>query len=195
MSVDDDTKGSEGSIKVDDIKGSKRSIYVDGACNKLTGAYGWASVTDCKGKCLLTHYRDTVFAESAFEFMGFESKTKGSFTVIRAKFSDVVSQQCNGAELVAMVAGLQIMKAHPAEFSFLYSDSNTVVRSWSNGISNAKDPKKLKLIKQCMLLKAETGDRVKFVSGDDNVADLGFHKKKRKRVDDVNEPDPKRRKI
>jgi ribonuclease H-related protein len=63
-------------------------------------------------------------------------------------------------------------------------DSDLLVKYWARGhISVAKrktiDPSKLVLINECAMLLKEfesRGGKLLKISGDDNLADLGFHK-------------------
>lgn len=156
-------------------------IYTDGACNKTTAPYGWGSVVDGTGVCLLTKHRSDVFKESKmFEFVEVKGPNKKAYTVIRVKFDGVTSQQNNGAELAAMVAGLMIATAQVGTYTTLFSDSQLLLDYWSLGTYNITNPEKVALVQECTKLRKSLGSSLvcKYVPGKLNKADLGFHKGK-----------------
>ena len=161
-----------------ETKNSKEDIvYCDGGHNSQTGKDAWGSVVDkdgydlvSKNKHLLTDFilRDEILP------------LKGKRTIIVANFNDVKSQQNNGAELMAMVAGLRICleKNHKV----LASDSELLVKWWSNKLNDDKrsimDPRKVNLIDELIILRKkfeQIGGSIIKISGDDNKADLGHH--------------------
>lgn len=151
-------------------------LYVDGACNKNTEGYGWGSVTNDLGE-------DQLKPEEHPDLLIVNKKCPvGSRNVIIAKATDVQSQQNNYAELLAMVAGIRIGLEKGVKT--IYSDSQLIVTYWSLGNVNPKtwkamDPKKQKYITLCSSLRKafeSKGGKIVKISGDDNLADLGYHK-------------------
>lgn len=159
-----------------------RVIYVDGGKNKFTGENAYASVVDGYGNDLLNFYRGLLTDMTLITV----SLPKGIRTVIVARFSDVESQQNNGAELLAAVAGLRIaifLSTNGYLIEHVLSDSQLIVEYWSNRLkedsANTMDPIKVRFINELIELKSKfslfNGLLTK-ISGDDNLADLGFHR-------------------
>jgi ribonuclease HI len=153
-------------------------IYTDGSCGKHTFKQGWGSVVDEKGCDLLTGDDEAC--------KGFVTRIErlpvGCRRVLITEFNDVNSQQNNGAELVALIVGLRIA-LRSSSVKIVCCDSELLTRWWSNGHIAKKtrrrmDPTKLTLIFECTRLRAEfekIGGEVRKISGDDNLADLGYH--------------------
>ena len=85
----------------------------------------------------------------------------------------------NYGELLACYHALKI--ADQKEIKKVFGDSKLVINYWSKGFMNkGKLPLKTnKLIKSVARLRKkfeENGGSVEYISGDDNPADLGFHK-------------------
>ncbi len=85
----------------------------------------------------------------------------------------------NYGELLACYHALKI--AAQKGIKKIFGDSKLVINYWSKGFMNkSKLPLKTnKLIKSVARLRKkfeENGGRVEYISGDDNPADLGFHK-------------------
>ena len=161
---------------------STTTLYVDGAMNKTTGKVAWGSVVDENGVDQVPHYRNLLG-----DMVLREEKLPKSVvrTIIVVEFGDVKTQQNNGAELVALVAGLRIAHANPY-IAKIYTDSGLIRNYWSKGYigkeTKAKmDPKKLKYIEEVTKLRKEWKGELLRVEGDDNLADLGFHVKKCKK--------------
>lgn len=153
-------------------------IYVDGGHNKFTGKVAFASCVDSKSKCLLTKYSH--YFEDITEKV--VDLPVGTRTVHISNFNDVTSQQNNGAELMAMMAGLRIALT-TKKYNLIYSDSSLVIDYWSKSLrknqEKGKDPEKVKIIREVISLRAQfekMGGRIEKISGADNLADLGFHK-------------------
>jgi len=149
-----------------------QTIYVDGGQNKLTQKVAWGHVVDENGRDLLCSHLDLL------EDMTLQTAPiSGGTLVIVADFAGV-NQQNNGAELMAMVAGLRIALETGA--SQLCSDSDLLVTYWSRGHCNdLGDSRKVALIKECASLRRKfekAGGKIVKISGDRNPADLGFHK-------------------
>ena len=148
-------------------------VYVDGAMNRSTGEYSYASVTDRNGNCLI---RDNTDLCSEFE-TEVVSLPVGIRTIIKCKFPGV-KQQNNGAELIAAIVGIRIAKRyHKRE---VYSDSQLIVSYWSKKVDPKKrsqlGEEKYQLILQLIdELKNSNVTLVK-VPGDSNPADLGYHR-------------------
>ena len=153
-------------------------LFVDGSCNKHTNNCGWGSLVGETKLKILEENTDLL------QDMNITTvKTpKGECKVIISKFNDVASQQNNGAELIAMVAGLRIALKHKCKF--ICSDSSLLVNYWSQNIITSKtkskmDPLKYKYIQECYELRKQfesNGGKILKISGDNNPADLGYHK-------------------
>lgn len=166
-------------IEDDESFNSPTILYSDGAMNKTTGEYAWGSVVDQDGGDVLHLYRDIIYD------MNIKEKTLprgiGDRLVIVTKFNDVKTQQHNGAELLALVVALRIAKECSSVHT-IKCDS-AVVLSWvTKGplpVTRKKmDPLKLKYIEEGIKLRQEfilRGGVVEKISGDDNLADLGYH--------------------
>jgi ribonuclease HI len=64
----------------------------------------------------------------------------------------------------------------------VFSDSKLILNFWSKGYCKIEDEQTLKIIKDVVVLRKifeEAGGSVNYVSGDDNPADLGYHRPKR----------------
>lgn len=151
------------------------SLYTDGCCNPKIGAC--ASVTDKNGNDLIGPFSNFL---SHFEcFNGLTTKTYNNRLVYCIMFTDVSSQQNNGAELVAMIVGLLIALYY--NYTTIYCDSQLIIDSWSIKESKIiKDPYKKRLQMYCVELATEfrkRGNIVK-IDGGSNPADLGFHRNK-----------------
>lgn len=165
-----------------------RSIYVDG------GAGGWVQklglgnvslgqVTDSEGNSLLNLYQQDLDLPMPIQ----EVVISGIPThAIVCDFRDpnAVQQKNNEAELVALMAGLQIALQCDAEV--VYSDSQLILEYWSQNHVNAKKrkvlaqeaPTKLATIEKCSQLRRAfegKGGILRKVSGAQNPADFGFH--------------------
>ena len=150
-------------------------IYVDGCCNSTIGSC--SSVTDKDGNCLIKKYK--AFLDHCSFLFDFNYKNHNNRIVYEIKFDDVKSQQNNGAELVAMCIGLLIgIYFNKLE---LYSDSDLMVKYWSNKESKTiKCKRKAKIQRYCIELAdyyKSMGGKIIKIGGDCNPADLGFHKK------------------
>lgn len=151
-------------------------IYVDGGHNKETGDEAWGCVTDSIGNCLIkdnTYLLDDLSIKEV-------NLPVGKRHVLIAKFKDVVSQQNNGAELLALLAGLRIALRNKA-IKVIKSDSQLLISYWSIGAVNRKnmDETKLKFIDEIIILRKQfeyMGGTIVKISGNDNKADLGYHR-------------------
>lgn len=159
----------------------KNVIYVDGAFNNTTRPYGYGSVVDCKGKDLIKHHK---FLLNDMELEKVILPV-GKRRIIKAFFEEVEHQN-NGAELLAAIAGMRIV-LYMSKFeeyepiNTIYCDSSIIVDSWSNKMSKTVTGDKAKYIAELIRLKKKLlkiNCRLMKISGDDNLADLGFHVKK-----------------
>lgn len=149
-------------------------IYVDGGHNKMTGEVAFASVVNGNGKDLVNCYID-LFDD--IELRDVELPV-GERTVAISNFNNVTSQQNNGAELLALIMGLRIA-LYNTKYTTIYSDSSIVSEYWANGrYSDNLGADKIARIRELIKLKHEFNGEIIKISGDDNLADLGFHKKK-----------------
>ena len=152
-------------------------IYVDGCCNRDSGNCGWGSVCDHNGYPLLNDH-SSLLSDMTLQDV---NTPKGFQKVIISRFSDVQSQQNNGAELLGMVAGLRIANKYGAKF--ILSDSQLIVQYWSlDKVSPATkkkmDPLKYKYIQECCVLRKQfesNGGKIVKIGGHENPADLGYH--------------------
>lgn len=160
----------------------ERVIYVDGGHNRITGKNAFGSVVDGFGNDMLNYYRDLLKDMELITV----NLPKGIRTVIVARFSDCESQQNNGAELLAAVAGLRIaifLCSNGYLINHVLSDSKLIVEWWCNKLKEERsikmDPNKVRYIEELISLKSNfslfQGSLTK-ISGNDNLADLGFHR-------------------
>jgi ribonuclease HI len=159
-------------------------IYCDGACNKNTNNEGWGSVVDDENKDLLS------LNKKLLGDMKLEDKNlpKENRTIISCKFEDVKQQQNNGAELLSFVASLRIgiKNFQDSDINIIYTDSDLLYKWWSLGKINKKtlesmDSNKKLYLEECYRLRKEyeqRGGKIEKIKGDDNKADLGWHRKK-----------------
>jgi len=152
-------------------------IYVDGAHNKVTRDEAWGSVVDQNGKDLIEPYKHLL------DDMVLTTKNLpvGTRTLIIAKFNDVSTQQINGAELLSLIAGIRIAKE--IKCLTVCSDSKLMTDYWSKRLkpeSKLKmDPLKSNWVEYLIKIRQnfeKIGGKIEKISGDDNPADLGFHK-------------------
>lgn len=153
-------------------------IYTDGGHNKSTGDEAWGSVVNKNGKDLLDEYKH-LFTDMTTRI---ENLPVGARRIIISKFNDVISQQNNGAELLALVAGLRIA-LFKKDVGVIRCDSDLMIKYWSKNLKDSTrekmDPLKSKYIDELIKLRKEfekIGGVIEKISGDDNLADLGFHK-------------------
>ncbi|WP_151060478.1 ribonuclease H family protein [Borreliella turdi] len=87
----------------------------------------------------------------------------------------------NFGELLALYAALKI--ALKENVINIFGDSKLIIDYWSKGIYNGKKLKQITidLIKKTVKLRKkfeEQGGKISLISGNENIADLGFHKAK-----------------
>ncbi|WP_215537464.1 ribonuclease H family protein [Borreliella bavariensis] len=87
----------------------------------------------------------------------------------------------NFGELLALYAALKI--ALKENIINIFGDSKLIIDYWSKGIYNSKKLKQItiNLIKKTVKLRKkfeEQGGKISFIPGNENIADLGFHKTK-----------------
>ncbi len=157
-------------------------IYVDGAMNKTTGKNAWGSIVDQSGQDLVK-YNENLSPDFKYET---QQLPVGERVIIVCFFPGVV-QQNNSAEMISLLFALRLV-SHQRMFpnvKKIHSDSSLLVDYWSQGKINPKtrdsmDPTKLKCLLECAKLRSEfekRGGKVVKVSGLNNLADLGYHKK------------------
>lgn len=154
-------------------------IYVDGGCNSHTEGNAWGSVVNKDGVDLIEPYQQLL------SDMKLEKRVlpKGPRGVIVCNFNDVSSQQNNGAELLAMVAGLRIAiysYQNGIQIPYILSDSKLIVEYWSKKVTDGKtyDPLKLQFIQYCIVLRQHyesLGGSILKIGSEKNLADLGWH--------------------
>ena len=137
----------------------KPGIYFDSGTGRGLGVE--ISVTDETGNNLLSDKKFKRHLDKAGHFI----------------LQDVSN---NYGELLACYHALKI--AGKEEIKKIFGDSKLVINYWSKGYMNKnKLPLKTKkLIKSVAVLRKkfeENGGKVEYISGDDNPADLGFHRR------------------
>jgi ribonuclease HI len=155
-------------------------LCADGGQNGSSGDEGWASVVDANKMDMIEKYV-YLFSDLNLKKVNLP---EGKRTVIVAKFDDVKKQQSQGAELLSMLAALRIA-LEMKNVKEIRSDSQTVVNFWSKGHIGAKSvgrlcQKKKDYINDVTLQRRgfeSGGGQIVKISGDKNLADLGFHKK------------------
>jgi ribonuclease HI len=154
-------------------------LYCDGGMNRHTGGEGWGSVVDQNGKDLVSVNRE-LLSDLVIKTVTLP-RNIGVRDILVSSFTDVASQQTNGAELLAMLTSLRITKNNPV-FNVINCDS-AVILCWTNKgpqpqTEKKMDAKKLQYIREAITLRKEfesRGGKVVKISGDDNLADLGYH--------------------
>lgn len=152
-------------------------IYVDGGHGKYSGHEGWGSIVDDNG--------DDLLAKHSFLFPDMDVKKvslpKGERYIIVSSFSDVKSQQNNGAELLAMIAGIRIA-LYSGKYFEVRSDSQLCVKYWSKNLTKSSSKKlsaeKISWINMLISLRKkfeEGGGNIVQIKGSENIADLGYH--------------------
>jgi ribonuclease HI len=155
-------------------------LYSDGGMNKTTGDEAWGSVVQQDGKDMIGVYPELLKDMNLKEV--FLPRDIDKRTIATAKFNDVATQQHNGAELLALVVALRIAKESESIIC-IKCDSATII-SWSQkgpqSVTKAKmDKNKLMYIEEAIKLRKEfekRGGVIEKISGDDNKADLGYHR-------------------
>lgn len=170
--TDENISIRETDLNVDSIS----EIYVDGCCNKKVGSCG-SVICFANGKRIdLLHHFEYLFTDLKIETVNVPI---GNIKIIKVNFPGL-QQQNNGAELLAMVAGLKIA-LQMKNVKRILSDSQLIVDYWSKNMSKTiTDVNKRFYINECIKLRKlfeERGGEIIKISGDDNLADLGFHKK------------------
>lgn len=154
-------------------------LYCDGACNSDTEGNAWGSVVDRNGNDLIGNYIPL------FPDMFIEKKLLpvGERFVIICNFSNVTTQQNNGAELLSMVAALRIAIYcinNGCLINYILTDSSLILNHWSLGKKNSDklDELKIRYINECTYLRQiyeNSGGNLLKISGSKNKADLGWH--------------------
>jgi ribonuclease HI len=153
-------------------------IYTDAGMNKITGDEAWGCVVNENGFDLIETNLHLL------KDMKISNKKLpcGYRFVIQSKFNDVSSQQNNGGELQALVAGLRIAIQNGVKE--VCTDSDLLYKWWSLGKVNGKTWNKMDILKQGFIqdlvdlrknFESKGGNLVK-ISGNINKADLGLHR-------------------
>lgn len=151
------------------------TIYVDGGYNNFTKPDAYASVVNGYGIDILNSVPELINDMNIKEV----NLPIGKRFITVVNFTDVTTQQNNGAELIAAVIGLRLaiyFNSIGILVENVCSDSQLIVDNWSKYLSKtAKDYNKIKYINELISLRKNfTGNLVK-ISGNKNPADLGFH--------------------
>lgn len=80
----------------------------------------------------------------------------------------------NYGELLGMYLALEI--ARKLGYTDVYGDSKLVIYYWSKGSYNELPKETVKLIEQVTKNRKSFGGNIRYINGDYNPADLGFHK-------------------
>ena len=152
-------------------------IYFDGGTGLsavLDRPVAESNVTDEAGKPLLSQ---TLFfsVPEAYRF---------GFYIERDSYKTILFPQEDGftnnfAELYAFYLALMSEPDDPASFLPIYGDSELILNKWSQGRIHVPDERTQLMAHQVMLLRQEFeyyGGQIMKISGDENPADLGFHK-------------------
>jgi ribonuclease HI len=162
-------------------------VWTDGGCNAQTIPEGWGSVVDDHGRDLLCRQEVSVIIKDLKHRVEVLPEGKASLggprTILISKFTDVKTQQNNGAELLAMVAALRVAAAFPV-IKIIKCDSELIFLWWSKGhVSKGSmktiDNEKMALIEECGILRKQfenRGGKIMKIKGAENKADLGMHK-------------------
>lgn len=157
-------------------------LFVDGCCNRQIGSC--ASIVDFNGEDLIEKYQDFLDSHKFVGWFNCKRNPKNGRQVYEVSFSDVSTQQNNGAELVAATLGILIALEYG--YDEVFSDSQLIVNYWSKKLSSKiKDERKLQiqeLLIELTRIFNNRGGKLTKISGDDNIADLGFHKKIMKKI-------------
>ncbi|PCI26773.1 MAG: hypothetical protein COB67_09820 [SAR324 cluster bacterium] len=175
-----------------------------GGCKKLGfgEANSLARLVDKFGYCILTNYPKFLsevnplqIGSTMFPLVELELKKLGGIAskAFFVNFGDpnTNDQLINEAELIALISALKI--AIRFDIKIIKSDSDLVVKYWSSkewpSSSKSKKtktrllnecPDKLEAIIECQKLKelfiSQHGGQIIKISGDDNLADFGYHK-------------------
>ena len=151
----------------------------DGDRRAAGGLRRGSYVVDSTGTDLIgAHARNTILQDMPLIEANLPG---GKRVVIVAIFNDVSTQQNNGAELMALVAAMRI--ALCINCKVVASDSELLVSWWSKRLDTKKiglmDPRKVQYVNELILLRKELeirGGQLLKISGDNNPADLGYHK-------------------
>lgn len=176
------------SVETNETNGNESCLYCDGCYNASTEKKGWASVVDFRGHDVIGDFLFLVQDLTVKKTMLPKSIER---YVIQCEFGDVKQQQNNGAELLGLVVALRIACSrdasdNPQQYTTILCDSKLMTDFWSLGriaaaTKNKMDPKKLQWIEECIRLRKQfemDHGRIVRISGDDNLADLGFHQRK-----------------
>ncbi len=151
-------------------------LYVDGGQNRQTGNDAWGSVVTSNGQDIIPIYGHLLTDMKLIDVV----LPVGARKVIVANFSGT-TQQNNGAELLALIAGLRIALT-TSNIKTIYSDSDLCVKYWSKSLGTSQrssfDPRKVSYIDELIHLRREfekIGGSIVKIRGEDNLADLGYH--------------------
>jgi len=155
---------------VNDLSLNEGTLYIDGGHSKHTGDTAWGRVIDSKGTDLVALHAERLGQDLCL------LKTENHGTVIVAKFDDVVSQQNNGAELLAMVFALRVASIDPT-ITEIASDSELIVKWWSKSLTTRSrekmDPRKVVYVDE-LIGRALRGPKIVKIDGASNPADFGW---------------------
>jgi hypothetical protein len=170
-------------------------LWVDGACNSDTKDCAWGSVVNNDQIDMVSLYKelspDLIYEKKVLNIKikpqvsdGKQHITpdKQEREIIIAKATDVKSQQNNYAELLSFLFALRIANSKSEKVKEIKSDSDLIIKYWSNPKHNTnmtKDSNKNKYINESKKLREifeRNGGIITKISGSVNLADLGKHK-------------------
>jgi len=166
-------------------------LYCDGGYNNLTKPFAWSSVVDYKGNDVISNNLNIIneILKNNFDYDNVKiphliNKKILDRTIIKIKFTNIIHQN-NGAELISMLIALYLANKNK-NINTIYCDSSTII-NWCNGNCNLKLGQKdknnndklyyIKLLQHQYKIFIKNNNKIIKISGDDNLADLGKHKK------------------
>jgi hypothetical protein len=157
------------------LKKEIKEIYFDAGTGRGIGME--VCVTDIEGDSLFILLESKEFSQ--------ELKSKSwKLNIFKNIQLSIKEENIAYGELLALKYALLCAKI--IDVKKIYGDNNIVINKWSLGDFKAKKMtmETLELIKEVTLLRKKfmkTGGTVELISGNDNPADLGFHKNKYKK--------------
>lgn len=148
---------------------SSNILYCDGCCNSKIGSCSYVC-DENKNDCIRSYYP---FLQNFEFFNDFEKIEINGKILLKVDFTDVKSQQNNGAELLAFVIACCI--GCYFNYNLIRCDSQLIVDSWSKKESKTiKCQKKAKLQRFCVMIASEFRKKgvIEWIPSKSNYADL-----------------------
>lgn len=161
------------------------TIHCDAGQNKKTNGTSYASVTDDTGNDIVGEHLELFPDIKVIKV----TLPVGERYVGVVECDQQNKMKNNTGELMALTMALRIVINSEEACATILCDSKLLVEYWSKNHVNAKtrskmSPRKLEFIVECAKLRKileENGGSVKWISGDDNMADLGCGRHPNKR--------------